>query len=210
MGPPTSPRLPRVRSSTAVRSGNGRLSGASRTRQPPHPQGFSLRSSRSPGVDDDGAAVDRGLTFAGPDSMALTPSSKDASRRMKKVRQTGTAAEMELRRALHARGLRYRVDAPVLPDKRRRVDIAFSSARVAVFVDGCFWHGCPDHATWPASNADFWRQKIETNQRRDRDTDAQLRKAGWQVLRVWEHENAAQAATRVEALVRGARSRARS
>lgn len=142
--------------------------------------------------------------------MALTPSSKDASRRMKKVRQTGTAAEMELRRALHARGLRYRVDAPVLPDKRRRVDIAFSSARVAVFVDGCFWHGCPDHATWPASNADFWRQKIETNQRRDRDTDAQLRKAGWQVLRVWEHENAAQAATRVEALVRGARSRARS
>lgn len=129
---------------------------------------------------------------------------------MKKVRRAGTSAEMELRRALHARGLRYRVNVPVLPDKRRRVDIAFPAARVAVFVDGCFWHGCPEHATWPASNADFWREKIETNQRRDRDTDAQLGEAGWQVLRVWEHEDPVQVVTRVETLVRGGRFRARS
>jgi DNA mismatch endonuclease, patch repair protein len=168
-----------------------------------------LRSSRPPGVDDR-EATDRGLTFAGPDSTALKPSSEEASRRMKKVRRTGTSGEMELRRALHARGLRYRVDAPVLPDKRRRVDIAFPSARVAVFVDGCFWHGCPDHATWPTNNADFWRQKIETNQRRDRDTDAQLREAGWQVLRVWEHENPEPVASHIETLVRAARSRAGS
>jgi DNA mismatch endonuclease, patch repair protein len=140
----------------------------------------------------------------------MTSSSKQASRRMKKVRRTGTSAEMELRRALHARGLRYRVDAPVLSDKRRRVDIAFISAQVAVFVDGCFWHGCLEHATWPASNASFWRQKIETNQRRDRDTDAQLREAGWQVLRVWEHEDPEPVATHIETLVRAARSRAGS
>lgn len=117
---------------------------------------------------------------------------------------------MELRRALHARGLRYRVNAPVLPDKRRRVDIAFPSARVAVFVDGCFWHGCPKHATWPASNADFWRQKIETNRRRDMDTDAQLKKAGWHVVRVWEHEDPDPAAAQIETLVRAERSHAGS
>jgi DNA mismatch endonuclease (patch repair protein) len=121
---------------------------------------------------------------------------------MKKIRQSGTSAEMELRRALHARGLRYRVNVPILPDKRRRVDIAFPSARVAVFVDGCFWHGCPEHATWPASNADFWRQKIETNRRRDRDTDAQLEKSGWRVVRVWEHEDPGSAVTQIETIVR--------
>ncbi|HEX8690606.1 MAG TPA: very short patch repair endonuclease [Solirubrobacterales bacterium] len=137
----------------------------------------------------------------------MTPSSKEASRRMKKVRRTGTSAEMELRRALHARGLRYRVNAPVLPDKRRRVDIAFLSAQVAIFVDGCFWHGCPEHATWPASNAGFWRQKIETNRRRDRDTDAELRKTGWHVVRVWEHEDPVAAAERIQTLVRVERSR---
>lgn len=139
----------------------------------------------------------------------MKPSSREASRRMKKVRRADTSAEMELRRALHSRGLRYRVDAAVLPDKRRRVDIAFPTARIAVFVDGCFWHGCPEHATWPASNADFWRQKIETNRRRDRDTDAKLRKAGWQVIRAWEHEDPEQVATQVETFVRRARSRAR-
>lgn len=169
-----------------------------------------MRSPRPPGVDDDRNATGPSLTFAGPDSTAMTSSSKEASRRMKKVRRTGTSAEMELRRALHARGLRYRVDAPVLSDKRRRVDIAFISARVAVFVDGCFWHGCPEHATWPASNADFWRQKIEANQRRDRDTDARLREAGWQVLRVWEHEDPEPMAMHIETLVRAVRSRAGS
>lgn len=123
---------------------------------------------------------------------------------MVNVRQSGTAAELELRRALHARGLRYRVDRPLLPGRRRRVDIAFGPARVAVFVDGCFWHGCPLHASWPSKNADFWRNKIETNRRRDEDTNAQLAKAGWQVVRVWEHDDPAIAADRIEALVRHA------
>lgn len=169
-----------------------------------------MRSPRPPRVDDDRDAPGPSLTFAGPNSTAMTSSSKEASRRMKKVRRAGTSSEMELRRALHARGLRYRVDAPVLSDKRRRVDIAFISARVAVFVDGCFWHGCPEHATWPASNADFWRQKIEANQRRDRDTDARLREAGWQVLRAWEHEDPEPIAIHIETLVRATRSQAGS
>lgn len=169
-----------------------------------------MRSSRPPRVDDDRHATGRGLTFAGPDSATIKSSSGKASRRMKSVRQSGTSAEMELRRALHARGLRYRVNAPVLPDKRRRVDIAFSSARVAVFVDGCFWHGCPEHATWPASNADFWREKIETNRRRDRNTDAQLEKANWRVVRVWEHEDPDPVAARIEAIVRTGRVHGRS
>jgi DNA mismatch endonuclease (patch repair protein) len=90
----------------------------------------------------------------------------------------------------------------VLPAVRRRADVVFGPARVAVFVDGCFWHGCPDHATWPKNNAEFWREKIETNQLRDRDTDERLAAADWAVIRVWEHEDMAGAAARIERLVR--------
>jgi DNA mismatch endonuclease (patch repair protein) len=73
---------------------------------------------------------------------------------------------------------------------------------VAVFVDGCFWHGCPDHGTWPTNNAEFWRNKIETNVRRDRETDVQMAEAGWTVIRVWEHEDPNRAAAQVAAVVR--------
>ncbi len=112
-----------------------------------------------------------------------------------------TKPEVELRRVLHSRGLRFRVDRAVLSDRRRRVDIVFGPSRVAVFVDGCFWHGCPEHATWPEKNAAYWRDKIETNQLRDRDTDDQLAQAGWEVLRVWEHEDMRAAAGRIETAV---------
>ena len=114
-----------------------------------------------------------------------------------------TAPEVALRRELHRRGLRYRVDA-ALPLKgiRRRADVAFPARRVAVFVDGCYWHVCPDHATWPKASSDWWRAKLEGNVRRDRDTDARLAEAGWTVVRVWEHENPAEAAARIEAVVR--------
>jgi DNA mismatch endonuclease (patch repair protein) len=104
---------------------------------------------------------------------------------------------MALRRTLHAAGLRYRVHRRPVPGVRREADIVFASARVAVFVDGCFWHGCPDHATWPKSNATFWRDKIEGNRRRDSDTDARLAEAGWLAVRVWEHEATDLAANRV-------------
>jgi DNA mismatch endonuclease (patch repair protein) len=124
---------------------------------------------------------------------------------MTSQRQRDTKREMELRSLLHRRGLRFRVHA-LLPGLRRRSDIVFTRARVVVFVDGCFWHGCPEHGTWPKQNADWWREKIEANQRRDRDTDARLRAAGWTVIRVWEHDDPIQAADRVTEVVRQARS----
>lgn len=94
-------------------------------------------------------------------------------------------------------GLRYRVDASPLAGIRRRADVLFVQARVAVFVDGCFWHCCPVHATWPKANAGWWRAKLRGNVERDRDTNARLRAAGWFVIRIWEHEDPAVAAIRV-------------
>jgi DNA mismatch endonuclease (patch repair protein) len=113
---------------------------------------------------------------------------------MARVRQRGTDVEIELRRALHALGLRYRLQVPQLRKPRRIVDIVFIGARVAVFVDGCFWHGCPLHATWPKENAGFWRAKIEANRARDADTTRRLRELGWEVIRVWSHEDPVEAA----------------
>jgi len=124
---------------------------------------------------------------------------------MRRTRQRDTPGELELRSVLHRRGLRFFVDrAPLESDRRRRADIVFPRAKIAVFVDGCFWHGCPEHASWPKKNGEWWRQKIEANRARDRDTDQILRKAGWHVMRVWEHENPEAAADRVERLVRSA------
>lgn len=124
----------------------------------------------------------------------ILPSSSDASRRMAKVRQAGTGAELALRREMYRVGLRYRVGYEVLKNPRRIADAAFPGRRIAIFVDGCFWHGCPEHATWPKQNAEFWRQKIEANRRRDADTDERLRSLGWTVLRFWSHESPMDAA----------------
>jgi DNA mismatch endonuclease (patch repair protein) len=123
------------------------------------------------------------------------------SARMSRQRARDTGIEMALRRALHASGLRYRIHKRPISGVRREADIVFGPARVAVFVDGCFWHGCPDHATWPRRNAEFWRTKIETNRTRDRDTDRAFADAGWTVIRVWEHEDPTTAATRVADVV---------
>ncbi len=136
----------------------------------------------------------------------ITPSSPEASRRMRCVRQKGTTPEVLLRRELHSRGLRYRVQAALLSKPRRVADIVFRGPHIAVFVDGCFWHGCPEHATWPRKNAEFWRDKILANRERDDDTDARLRVEGWEVVRVWSHEDAVNAADRVEELVRARQS----
>lgn len=125
---------------------------------------------------------------------SVSPSSPEASRRMARVRQRGTDVEIELRRALHALGLRYRLQVPLSKKPRRVADIVFIGARVAVFVDGCFWHGCPLHATWPKENAGFWRAKIEANRARDADTTRRLRELGWEVIRVWSHEDPVEAA----------------
>lgn len=116
-----------------------------------------------------------------------------------------TRAELSLRRELWRRGLRYRVDASPLVGARRRADVVFTAARVAVYVDGCFWHACPQHGTLPKSNRAWWQEKLERNVARDRDTDRRLRAAGWAVVRVWEHEPADGAADRVEEAVRSRR-----
>lgn len=118
----------------------------------------------------------------------IQPSSPETSRRMAKIRQKGTDAEIALRRELYRRGLRYRVDYEVMKKPRRVADVAFPALKIAIFVDGCFWHGCPVHATWPKQNAEFWREKIKANRLRDADTNLRLSDMGWTVLRFWEHE----------------------
>lgn len=118
-------------------------------------------------------------------------------------RSSGTAPELALRRELHRRGRRYRVDALLpLPGVRRRADVVFGPAKVAVFVDGCFWHGCPEHGN-PAvkSNTWYWPEKIAKNRARDDDTDARLLAVGWVSFRAWEHEPAVSAADRLEVLL---------
>lgn len=121
---------------------------------------------------------------------------------MKRVRSRDTTPEIALRRELHRLGLRYRLHRPVVPGVRRRPDIVFGSRRVAVFVDGCFWHRCPKHRTEAKENSEFWRRKLAENSRRDRDTDRRLVRAGWRVLRVWEHEDPRVAAARIVRLVK--------
>ncbi|KOU56955.1 MULTISPECIES: very short patch repair endonuclease [Streptomyces] len=125
---------------------------------------------------------------------------------MSRQKRRDTGVEIALRKALHAKGARYRIHRRPVKGVRREADIVFGPTRVAVFVDGCFWHGCPLHATWPKNNADFWRAKIEGNQRRDRDTDGRLAEAGWLSVRVWEHEQVEEAAARVLAVVASRRA----
>jgi len=116
---------------------------------------------------------------------------------MRATPRKDTTPELRLRRAIHARGLRYRIDRTIDHASRRRVDIVFVAQRVAVFVDGCFWHGCASHATWPKNNAAWWRTKILANRRRDLSTNRRLRSLGWRVVRVWEHEDVDSAVARI-------------
>lgn len=129
---------------------------------------------------------------------------------MSKQRSRDTAAELAVRRELHQRGLRYRVHVRPLAALRREADIVFSAVKLAVMVDGCFWHSCPEHGSRPKSNQAWWEAKIQRNVERDRDTDRALAEAGWAVIRVWEHEPVDSAATRIEALVTDRRGLPRS
>ncbi|MBW9213227.1 very short patch repair endonuclease [Mumia sp. zg.B53] len=128
-----------------------------------------------------------------PDSPSWATS--EATRRsMKGNRGRDTGPELAVRRIIHARGLRYQVDARPLPELNRRADLVFSRVKVAVFIDGCFWHGCPAHHTVAKANASYWAEKIANNRRRDLDTAEQLREQGWLVLRFWEHQPASEVA----------------
>lgn len=115
-----------------------------------------------------------------------------------------TQPEMRIRRILHGMGFRFRVDHAVI-GVRRRPDIVFTAKKVAVFVHGCFWHSCPRHRTQPKANAEWWAAKLEANRRRDRAATQQLRRAGWLVLRVWEHEAPDEAAARISGILRAHR-----
>lgn len=149
-----------------------------------------------------------------PRALSAPPASSPAVRsRMRRQPSRDTGPERRLRAELVLLGLRYRVQRAVLP--RRTADVAFPGARVAVFVDGCFWHGCPVHHRPPRSNAGWWSAKVAANRARDADTDRRLAAAGWAVVRVRECEDPAVAAAQVASLVRsraasrtGARARA--
>jgi DNA mismatch endonuclease (patch repair protein) len=116
---------------------------------------------------------------------------------MQRAPRRDTKPELALRSALHQRGLRFFVDRAPIPSSRRRADLLFPTKRVAIYVDGCYWHGCPVHGTWPKANAEWWREKIDGNRARDRDTDRMLHEAGWTSVRIWEHEAVDEAAERV-------------
>ena len=120
---------------------------------------------------------------------------------MRANRGRDTRPELALRSAVHALGLRYRVNLRPVPGLRRTADLVFTRAKVAVFLDGCFWHGCPEHLRPARINERFWSAKIVGNKERDRDTDRRLIEAGWTVLRVWEHEDPKAAACRVAEVV---------
>lgn len=149
-------------------------------------------------------AISRGLVMnADPvigKSWASSPSVRAV---MRGNRRRDTKPEMALRKAVHKLGLRYRVDMAPLPGFNRRADLVFSKVGVAVFSDGCFWHGCPDHHRASNRNSEFWSEKISKNQSRDRQTDRVLTEAGWEVIRIWEHEDPDEAAQRIAAVVRG-------
>lgn len=121
--------------------------------------------------------------------------------RMQRNRGRDTAPELAVRRAVHARGLRYFVNRRPLETLRRTADLVFPRARVAVFIDGCYWHGCPEHHTTAKANAEFWAAKVATNRARDADTDQALEANGWTILRIWEHTPAEEAASLIEQVV---------
>jgi DNA mismatch endonuclease, patch repair protein len=125
---------------------------------------------------------------------------------MERQGRRDTKPELAVRRAVWALGLRYRVDVAPVKGGRRRADMVFPTERVAVYVDGCYWHRCPQHGTLPKANAAWWLAKLEANVARDRDTDERLAEAGWTVIRIWEHELPLDAAARIHAVVTSIRS----
>ena len=132
-----------------------------------------------------------------------TPSSAGVSERMSRAPRRDTGPELLIRREAHRRGLRYRVDKSIPGIPRRRADMTFAGAKVAVFVDGCFWHSCPEHTSIPRANREWWVAKLEANRARDRATDVHLKGMGWTVLRFWEHEDPITVVDKIEIAVRG-------
>lgn len=145
--------------------------------------------------------------MAETDRRAPAAASPAVRERMQRQRSRDTSPEVELRRRLHARGLRFRVHRRVLTDVRRHHDIVFGPAALAVETVGCWWHGCPEHYRTPKSNAGWWAQKVARNRERDQDTRERLEAIGWHLEVVWEHEDLDEAADRIERLVAARRAR---
>lgn len=138
-----------------------------------------------------------------PEAEGPTPKDAGLSQRMSRYPRKDTSPEVELRKALHALGLRFRLQRKVPGRGRRSIDIAFPGSKVAVFVDGCFWHACPTHGIVPKNNRQWWQEKLQGNTERDQDTNRCLIDAGWSVVRVWEHTEVGLAASAIaEELVR--------
>lgn len=134
------------------------------------------------------------------------PASSAAVRKVMQANQSGTKPELAVGSALHRRGLRYRKHVRPEPSLRCTADFVFRKARVAVFIDGCFWHGCPQHGRVPKDPTGYWGVKLRRNSERDRRNDEALTERGWAVLRFWEHDDPDAAAATVEACVRARRS----
>lgn len=126
------------------------------------------------------------------------PTDESTRQRMRATRQRDTTCELALRKALFKRGLRYRVNVRL---GRARVDIVFRPAKLAIFVDGCFWHRCPEHGSDPKRNSEWWRLKLDDNAARDRRLRGSLQQLGWSVVRVWEHEDPERSADAIAALL---------
>ena len=137
-------------------------------------------------------------------------SSVDVRASMRGNRSRNTKPEMRLRSHLHALGFRYRVSTRPIPTIRRTADVVFTGAHIAVFVDGCYWHGCPDHYRPAKRNTEFWSEKISANRQRDAEASSLLEQAGWLVIRVWEHEDPSAAAQRIAVLIRSREATRRS
>lgn len=131
-----------------------------------------------------------------------TPSSPAVRDRFRTQRRQGTFPEVSLRKELHRRGLRYRIGIKVPGFPRRTIDIAFPRQKVAIFVDGCFWHRCPEHYVPVKNNSSWWEGKLASNVRRDEETTQSLRENGWLVERVWEHCDPVETASKIERIVR--------
>lgn len=120
---------------------------------------------------------------------------------MRANRRKNTQPELRVRRIVHASGLRYRVDYRPEESLNRRGDLVFLGSKVVVFIHGCFWHGCPKHFSAPKSNRSFWKTKIDTNRKRDKETQRYLQKKGWKVVTIWEHSSPEKAAAKIIEIV---------
>ena len=216
---PRSPPIGRLAVRTSRRSGRATSTrrappdegahGATGPRTTLVPEASRMSPQTNPAVKDaaegraDPTIADRSATSTEVDVTASWATSLATRRAMQANRRRDTSPELAVRRLVHAAGLRYRVDARPMPAARHRADMIFTRARVAVFVDGCWWHGCPKHYRPPTSNAAYWAGKVTRNRERDRLADEALSAAGWAVIRIWEHEPAEPAAQRIVAAVRG-------